>query len=96
MEGIEYPVALDNIKKFEKQNPKYGINVFIIEKNDEVAPRVICKDNDRHIINLLLISDNEKQHYVWIKDFSRLMSTKVSKHGHKLLLLLQLLKSFFI
>ena len=84
MEGIEYPVSLDNIKKFERQNPKYGINVFIIEKNDEVVPRVICKDNDRHIINLLLISDKEKQHYVWIKNFSRLMFLKVTKHENKL------------
>ena len=69
MKGIEYPVSLDNIKKFEKQNPKYGINVFILDKNDEIVPRIVCKENDRQIINLLLITDNEKQHYVWIKIF---------------------------
>ena len=84
MEGIEYPVSLDNIKKFEKQNPKYGINVNILEKNNEVVPRVICKDKNKVIINLLLISDGEKQHYVWIKNFTRLMSAKVSKDGHEL------------
>ena len=32
MEGIQYPVSLENIRKYEKQNPKYGINVFVLEK----------------------------------------------------------------
>ena len=83
-EGIEYPAEIDQIKKFEKQNPKYGINVFILEKKNEITPRLICKDRERIIINLLLIADNDKKHYVWIKDFSRLVSSAVSKDSHKL------------
>ena len=87
MEGIAYPVEIDSIHKFEKQNPPYGINVFIVEENekkDKITPRLICKDKSKTIINLLLITEGEKKHYIWIKNFSRLMSTNVSKDGHKL------------
>ena len=87
MEGIVYPVEIDSIHKFEKQNPPYGINVFIVEENekkDKITPILICKDKSKTIINLLLITEGEKKHYVWIKNFSRLMSTKVSKDGHEL------------
>ena len=34
------------------------------------------------IVNLLLISDDTKQHYCWIKDISKLLSLQTSKHGH--------------
>ena len=46
MEGIAYPVEIDSIHKFEKQNPPYGINVFILEneeKTDKITPRLICR-----------------------------------------------------
>ena len=32
--------------------------------------------------NLLLISDDTKQHYCWIKDISKLLSLQTSKDGH--------------
>ena len=32
-------------------------------------------------VNLLLISDDTKQHYCWIKDISELLSLQTSKHG---------------
>ena len=86
MEGIQYPVSLDNIRKFEKQNPKYGINVFVLEKeghHQEIVPRIICKDKNKNLINLLLITNENKAHYVWIKSFSRLMRSNVTKHNGK-------------
>ena len=33
-------------------------------------------------VNLLIISDDTKQHYSWIKDISKLLSLQTSKHGH--------------
>ena len=32
--------------------------------------------------NLLLISDDTKQHYCWIKDIIKLLSLQTSKDGH--------------
>ena len=33
-------------------------------------------------VNLLIISDDTKQHYCWIKYISKLLSLQTSKHGH--------------
>ena len=38
----------------------------------------IDETKDIKIANLLLISDGEKQHYCWIKNMSRLLSSQVS------------------
>ena len=35
MNGIEYPVNITDISKFEKQNPQTAINVFALEKSDD-------------------------------------------------------------
>ena len=77
--GIEFPVSLKQIDKFEKQNP-YAINVFGYEK--VVYPLRISKKNEQ-VINLLLIADEETNHFCWIKNMSRLISSKISKHHGK-------------
>ena len=33
-------------------------------------------------MNILLIADDTKQHYCWIKDICKLLSLQTSKHGH--------------
>ena len=40
------------------------------------------KKKSERIVNLLLISDGEKQHYCLIKSLSRLVSSQVTKHDH--------------
>ena len=37
---------------------------------------------NRSTVNLLLISDDTKQHYSWIKHISKLLSLQTSKDGH--------------
>ena len=76
--GIEFPVSLKQIVKFEKQNPFY-VNVFGIE-GEKVYPLRISKEREKQVINLLLISKGETNHYCWIKNKSRLLSSQVSKH----------------
>ncbi|EDO48021.1 predicted protein [Nematostella vectensis] len=77
--GIEFPVSLKQIDKFEKQNP-YTVNVF--GYNGEVFPRRISKKRNARVINLLLISNDETNHYCWIKDMSRLLSSQINNHQH--------------
>ena len=36
MDGIEYPVKIKDISKFESQNPNIAINVFGLEKSDDI------------------------------------------------------------
>ena len=78
--GLKFPVDLKQIRIFEKLNPQISINVFGFE--GDVYPLRLSKSESEQTINLLLISDEEKQHYCLIKRLSRLLSSQMSKHGH--------------
>ena len=85
MGDINYPVTLKDVSKFEDLNPDIAISVYEYDESGEfVGPLRISKHVDRlHKIKLLLMSEEEKTHYCLIKDFSRLASSQVNKHGHK-------------
>jgi hypothetical protein len=78
-EGIEFPVKLDQIKKFEKNNPDISVNVFGYEKKSIHPLRISKCLNRKHEIDLLLISDEKTNHYCLIKNLSRLISSQASK-----------------
>ena len=78
--GLKFPVKLNQIVIFEKFNPSISINVFGFE-GDVYPLRLSKTKRTQQIVNLLLISDGEKQHYCLIKSLSRLLSSQVS--GHK-------------
>ena len=80
--GLKFSVILSDINKFEKHNSSISVNVFGYEK--AVFPLRINKHNYKHgsTVNILLISDDTKQHYCWIKDISKLLSLQTSKVGH--------------
>ena len=81
--GIDFPVSLKDIDKFEKNNPEIGVNVFGYDKSGVHILR-INKANPQNAIDLLLITDGkEKQYYCWIKNFARLLRSQVTKHEHK-------------
>ena len=71
-------MKLDHIVIFEKFNPSISINVFGFE--GDVYPLRLSKSKSERIVNLLLISDGEKQHYCLTKSLSRLLSSQMSKH----------------
>ena len=92
--GIEFPVSLKQIDKFEKQN-NYAINVFGYE--GVVYPLRISKKNEQHceqVINLLLIANKETNHFCWIKNMSRLLSKQKSNHNGKIHFCYRCLNSF--
>ena len=82
MTGIAYPVQLNALDKFERQNPTISINVFGYEES--VYPLRVSKCEGREVVNLLLISDEEKRHYCLIKSMSRLLSSQSSTDEHVL------------
>ena len=81
-DGLKFPVNLSDINKFENHNSSISVNVFGYEK--AVCPLRISKHNYKRerTVNLLLILDDTKQHYCWIKDKSKLLSLQTSKDGH--------------
>ena len=92
--GIEFPVSEEFVDKFEKQNP-YAINVFGYE--GVVYPLRISKKNEHsceQVINLLLIANEETNHFCWIKNMSRLISKQKSDHNGKIHFCYRCLNSF--
>ena len=82
MEGIEYPVSLKDIDKFEKKNPSISITVFGYEKSVYVLRNSDFMDRQHKII-LMLIEENEVKHYCLVKKESRLLSSQVTKGKRK-------------
>ena len=63
-DGIDFPVSIKQIDKFERQN-NYAINVFGYE-DSKVYPLRLSK-KDSQVVNLLLITADPTNHYCWIK-----------------------------
>ena len=94
LEGIDFPITLDQITKFERLN-NVSVNVFTVEeaRNRKGRMRVTVlplhlTDNkrERHA-NLLYLCDvsldNHVGHFVTIRNLSRLVSTQLTMSTHK-------------
>ena len=79
-DGITFPVHLKQIDRFEKQNPTISVNVFDYEKKKLTILRKTENYKRENIVDLLLISKGEVQHYCVIKNLSRLISSQYNKH----------------
>ena len=95
MTGIEMPMQCTErtIAKFTRQND-ISVSVYGWEEgktNDDgekepgfaYALRVTNEVRPRHV-NLLLIANDDTQHYCWIKNFSRLVSAQYSEFDGEL------------
>ena len=74
---IVFPVSQKQYNKIEKQN-SIKINVFGYDEK-QPYPIHISKETFKDQMNLLLITEDEKKHYVLIKDFDKFMYNQ-SKH----------------
>ena len=91
-DGITFPVDLKQIDRFEKQNDNLSINIFGYVNS--VYPLRISKFDREKQVDLLLVSDEDKQHYCLIKSMSRLLSMQTSKHKEKCFICRRCLNSF--
>lgn len=82
---ISYPTPLDEIKKFEKRN-NMSINVYGITKKSIYILKIADEEKDDHRDLLFLKSKNGNGHYVYIKEFEKLMNDQISKRDHKKLI----------
>ncbi|KAL4092502.1 hypothetical protein QTP88_027003 [Uroleucon formosanum] len=87
-EGISYPTPMTDIKIFEKNNRGVSVNVYGLNlkiKNQkfpkyEVFPlRVVDDEKPKHF-DMLFISNASGVHYVYISNFSRLVSPQKNRH----------------
>ena len=73
-DGIEFPVQEKDFNKIEVKN-NICINVFGYE-NGLIFPNYVSDQKFKDSMDLLLLIDNDKSHYVFIKDFDRFMFHK--------------------
>ena len=86
MDGIKYPIRIQDINKFERLN-NISVNVFTINEDEKIFPLRITpsKDLNCHHVNLLYITDEdgERSHYTLIRYLSRLVSSQFNNHNGK-------------
>ena len=69
--GIEFPVKVKDIQKFENQNPNLpGINIFSINDNNKIYPLRLNQKDTKKSIDIFLFSKDEIQHYSLINYFT--------------------------
>ena len=77
--GIKFPLKARDCEIVEE---RFNINVNVFGYENKVFPLYVSKNEES--LNVLLISNEEKSHYVFIKDFNRLMYSEVkTKNQHK-------------
>ena len=79
-DSVNFPVKVKDVSVIEDMN-KICINVFSYE-DKIVCPVYISNKNYDDAMNLLMIHKNDKSHYVYIKEFNRLMFN-INKHEGK-------------
>ncbi|XP_077258529.1 uncharacterized protein LOC143895350 [Temnothorax americanus] len=85
VQGIEFPMTLRQISRFERLND-ISVNVFTTwrkGRNDEIVPLQLTNDKkDRHV-NLLYLSDSRNNsnggHFACIKNLSRLLGSQLNR-----------------
>ena len=93
MGGIEFPVPINSISIFEWNND-VSVNVLAVKGKGEEEGKeekegefyILRKfkfDNQRRVVDLLLLEDGKKRHYVAIKNLSRLLRSSTSSHKDK-------------
>ena len=74
---IEFPVKVNDFEKFEVQN-NICINVFCYE-NEMAFPIYVSDQKFENSMDLLLLINDDKSHYLYIKDFNTFMFHKTKK-----------------
>ena len=77
--GIDFPIKLKDITKFENQNPSIpGVNVFSVNENKKIYPLRLNQNDCQKSIHLFLFEQDGKSHYSLIKNFWRLTRSQIT------------------
>ena len=79
--GVDFPVSKKDYGKIEVMN-KININAFCYE-NKIIYPVYLSNQCFNDCLDLLLISKDFTSHYVYIKNFNRLMFSKTKNKNKK-------------
>ena len=80
--GLEFPLSIKGNSECEKKN-NVIVNVLGVEEKKVYVLRGKKYDYRKKVVNLLLIVDGERIHYMAIKSLSRLLRSSNTKHKCK-------------
>ena len=75
-----------NFKQFKKENPSIHLNVYTPAGDDEkcvITPLYIGKNHATKIVNILYYTLDQRSHYAYIKNISRLIYNLTKSHNKK-------------
>jgi len=82
-ENLQFPIDVDqDIPEIEALND-IKINVFEYTEEDGITTLYNAGDKNNNVINVLLVHSDEKSHFVWIKDLSRLLYADTNVGNNK-------------
>ena len=82
-EGIGFPAGSKDWKKFEQNNKTIALNILFVPYNTKAirfAYRSQYNHKHKNQVNLLMVCDGNKWHYVAISSLSALLEGKLSIH----------------
>ena len=68
-----------DINDYEKIDNRFQMQVNVFGYENKFYPLYISKKSYNQTLNLLLITEKEKSHYVFIKYFNKLMFSKTKQ-----------------
>lgn len=80
-DGIEFPVQLNQISKFEDQNT-VSVSVYSFDEKLDLYPLRITKVKKEKNVNLVMIRNDANMHYVLMKDLSPFINSKHNGKKH--------------
>ena len=84
-----------NARDYKIIEHRSNINVNVFGCNNRVFPIYVSEKNNDRVLNVLLISNEEKSHYVFIKDFNKLLCSQTgTKNQHKKYYCMHCLQNF--
>ena len=79
---VQFPFKVRDINKIGKKN-LIGISVFSFENKEKHPIHVSKKYSEEKHVDLLLIEEKGKSHYVLVKHFNKFMYNHTLHHGKK-------------
>ncbi|XP_060844037.1 uncharacterized protein LOC132924001, partial [Rhopalosiphum padi] len=89
--GLSFPTPWSEVKIFEKNNPTVSVNIYGVKKisqsssknpNHHIFPLKVVYNEKPSISTSFYSLPEKKSHYVYISNFSRLIRSQITLHGH--------------
>uniref|UniRef100_A0A8D8LVQ8 C2H2-type domain-containing protein n=1 Tax=Cacopsylla melanoneura TaxID=428564 RepID=A0A8D8LVQ8_9HEMI len=75
--GLSWPLSVDDIDIFEKNNKSLSVHVFTIDDDGTIVPYRLSKKEKENHFDLLLLTNGEKWHFAYIKNFTKFISCQI-------------------